>query len=133
MDFYDVLTIILWGGLIAFAITMLIRRLRTPSYLTPLTQDEFIQGYRKAQLIDVREQKDYDGGHIWGARSIPLSQLKQRLQEVRKDQQVYLYDNSGARSRQAARVIKKKTGNDNLHYLKTGFKKWTGKVKKKKK
>ncbi|SDI32091.1 rhodanese-like domain-containing protein [Natribacillus halophilus] len=133
MDFLQILSILLWGGLIGFALVMLIRRLRTPSYLVPLTQEEFIKGYRKAQLIDVREPKEYNGGHIWGARNIPLSQLKQRLIEVRKDQQVYLYDNSGSRSRQAARILKKKNGNDNLHYLKSGFKKWTGKVKKKKK
>ncbi|MBB6448901.1 rhodanese-related sulfurtransferase [Geomicrobium halophilum] len=133
MDVLTIISYILWGGLIAFALVMLFRRLATPSYLTPLTQEEFIKGYRKAQLIDVREQREYEGGHILGARNIPLSQLKHRLSEVRKDQDVYLYDNSGMRSRQAARLLKKKNGNKGLHYLKKGFKKWTGKIKKKKK
>ncbi|MBM7633674.1 rhodanese-like domain-containing protein [Geomicrobium sediminis] len=131
MDVMNVISYILWGLLIGFLIVFLFRRLSTPKFLSPLTQDQFIQGYRKSQLIDVREQREYDGGHILGARNIPLSQLKQRLSEVRPDQDVYLYDHSGARSRQAARMIKKKTNNDRLFYLKGGFRKWTGKVKKK--
>lgn len=43
-----------------------------------LTEAEFIKGYRKAQLIDVREPNEFEGGHILGARNIPLSQLKRR-------------------------------------------------------
>ncbi len=110
----------------------MITRLKTPSYLTALTQEEFIKGYRKVQLIDVRETKEFDGGHILGARNIPMSQLKQRMNEVRTDQAVYLYDQNSTRSKQAARLLKKKRGVKNLYYLKGGFRKWTGKVKKKK-
>ena len=41
-----------------------------------LTQDEFIANYRKVQLIDVREAKDFDNGHILGARNIPMTQIR---------------------------------------------------------
>lgn len=37
-----------------------------------LTEEEFIKGYRKAQLIDVREPNEFEGGHILGARNIPF-------------------------------------------------------------
>jgi rhodanese-related sulfurtransferase len=97
-------------------------------YLTTLSQDEFKAGYRKAQLIDVREPDEFKKGHILGARNIPLSQMKQRLKEVRNDQSVFLYCESGFRSARAARFLKKnKYGK--LHHLKGGFKKWTGRVK----
>ncbi|RKD72974.1 MULTISPECIES: rhodanese-like domain-containing protein [Sinobaca] len=121
---------ILWGIIIVLLSFLLYRRLVKPKFLTELTEEEFKQGYRKAQLIDVREPREYDGGHILGARNIPLSQLKQRITEIRKDQAVYLYCQSGSRSKQAARVIQKKTGNEDIYQLKTGFKKWTGKIRK---
>ncbi|WP_409254358.1 rhodanese-like domain-containing protein [Bacillus sp. SCS-153A] len=96
-----------------------------------LTEDEFRAGYRKAQLIDVREPNEFEAGHILGARNIPLSQLKQRKQEIRNDQPVYLYCQSGMRSGRAAQMLRRQ-GHRDLHHLQGGFKKWSGKVKKKK-
>ncbi|MGN1400698.1 MAG: rhodanese-like domain-containing protein [Bacillus sp. (in: firmicutes)] len=95
-----------------------------------LTQEEFIQGYRKAQLIDVREPGEFDAGHILGARNIPMSQLKSRMKEIRPDKPVYLYCQSGLRSGRAAQVLYKK-GYRDLYQLKNGFKQWTGKIKRK--
>ncbi|MCM3715266.1 rhodanese-like domain-containing protein [Alkalihalobacillus oceani] len=122
---------ILWLILLGFLAALLFRRFVKPKYLKTLSQEEFIKGYRKAQLIDVREPREYEGGHILGARNIPMSQLKQRMNEVRTDQPVYLYCQSGARSQQAAQILKKKRGVEDLYQLKGGFKKWTGKIKKK--
>ncbi|MGG3889222.1 rhodanese-like domain-containing protein [Metabacillus fastidiosus] len=96
-----------------------------------LTEEEFRAGYRKAQLIDVREQDEYEGGHILGSRNIPLSQLRQRYKEIRNDQPVYLYCQNTVRSGRAAQLLKKK-GYTNLNTLKGGFKQWTGKIKTKK-
>ncbi len=127
MDFQIVLIIIL-AALIVF---LLVRRFYTPKYIKNLTQEEFIKGYRKAQLVDVREPREYDGGHILGARNIPMSQIRQRINEFRTDQPIYIYCQSGARSRQAASIIRKKRGNTEIYQLKDGFRKWTGKIKKK--
>lgn len=99
-------------------------------YLKTLTEEEFKQGYRKAQLIDVREPNEFDNGHILGARNIPLSQLKMRQKEIRKDQPVYLYCQSGSRSARAASLLKR-WGYQDLNQLKGGFKAWSGKVKAK--
>ena len=98
--------------------------------VTTLSQEEFKAGYRKAQLIDVREQKEYDGGHILGARNIPSTQLKMRMKELRKDKPVYLYCQSGMRSTRAAQMLYK-NGYRELYQLNGGFKTWTGKIKKK--
>jgi rhodanese-related sulfurtransferase len=95
-----------------------------------LTEEEFISGYRKAQLIDVREPNEFSGGHILGARNIPLTQLKTRLKEIRPDKPVYLYCQSGSRSGRAAQMLYKK-GYKDLYHLQGGFKKWGGKVKAK--
>nr|WP_053219227.1 rhodanese-like domain-containing protein [Virgibacillus senegalensis] len=99
--------------------------------LKTLSEEEFRQGYRKAQLIDVREPKEFDGGHILGARNIPLSQLRNRLTELRKDQPIYMYCQNGTRTARAAMLLNKK-GYKDLNQLQGGFKKWNGKIKKSK-
>ena len=96
-----------------------------------LTEDQFREGYRKAQLIDVREPNEFENGHILGARNIPLSQMKMRMKELRPDKPVYLYCQSGMRSARAAQFLHRK-GYKDLSHLQGGFKKWSGKVKSKK-
>ncbi|WP_033828435.1 rhodanese-like domain-containing protein [Bacillus andreraoultii] len=96
--------------------------------INTLTQEEFIEGYRKAQLIDVREPNEYESGHILGARNIPLTQLKMRMKEIRPDKPVYLYCQGASRSGRAAQMLYKK-GYKQLYQLKGGFKKWTGRIK----
>ncbi len=98
--------------------------------LKTLTEEQFREGYRKAQLIDVREPNEYEAGHILGARNIPLSQLKMRMKELRPDKPVYLYCQSGSRSARAAQFLYKK-GYKDLSHLQGGFKKWTGRIKTK--
>lgn len=109
---------------------VLVNMLRLKKAVTNLTQEEFIQGYRKAQLIDVREVKEFDSGHILGARNVPSTQLRQRYKEIRPDLPVYLYCQNSGRSARAAIFLKKK-GYNQLYQLQGGFKTWTGKVKTK--
>lgn len=116
--------------LLAIIIYAVITYFRIKKTVTTLTQEQFIEGYRKAQLIDVREPKDFAAGHILGARNIPQSQLRQRYKEIREDKPVYLYDQNGARSGRVAIFLKKK-GYNQLFQLQGGFKQWTGKIKAK--
>lgn len=119
---YVILAIIL-----VFAISTLIRHFQQKKYLNVLTQDEFIKGYRKAQLIDIREPQEFERGYIRGARNLPLTQMKQRLVELRPDKPVYLYGQSNNRSKRAAHLLHKRDFQE-LYILDGGFKKWTGKV-----
>ncbi|MBF7017029.1 rhodanese-like domain-containing protein [Staphylococcus durrellii] len=110
---------------------MLINQLINKRAVTELTQNDFHDGLRKAQVIDVREKVDYEYGHIVGARNIPITMFKQRFQGLRKDQPIYLCDANGIASYRAARILKK-NGFTDVYMLKGGYKKWTGKIKSKK-
>ncbi|MCZ0754650.1 rhodanese-like domain-containing protein [Anoxybacillus sp. J5B_2022] len=118
---------IIIGALITYSAVMYFMQRKM---VKTLTEEEFRAGYRKAQLIDVREPDEYAAGHILGARNIPLTQLRMRMNELRKDQPIYLYCQSGLRSGRAAQMLYRK-GYRDLYHLKGGFKTWTGKVKKK--
>lgn len=51
-----------------------------------------------AFIIDAREQGEYNAGHFKNAVNIPLSEFRQRLDEIPKDQPVYIHCRSGQRS-----------------------------------
>ncbi|KHD84852.1 rhodanese-like domain-containing protein [Heyndrickxia ginsengihumi] len=119
--------IIVVGAILVYSLTTYFRQKKI---LKSLTQEEFKAGYRKAQLIDVREPNEFDNGHILGARNIPLSQLKMRIKEIRSDKPVYLYCQNGTRSVRAAQMLYRK-GYRDLSQLKGGYKNWTGKIKAK--
>lgn len=93
-----------------------------------LTEEEFKKDMRKVQLIDVREKKDFDAGHILGARNVSYSTFKTRSVEIRKDLPVYLYDHNKALSLRAA-VRLRKEGHTDIRHLKGGYRDWTGKTK----
>ncbi|UTR09449.1 rhodanese-like domain-containing protein [Evansella sp. LMS18] len=111
-------------------IVFIVVRMKKPKYMKSLEQEEFKKDYRKAQLIDVREEREFKTGYILGARNIPLSQLRQRASEIRPDKPVYLYCQSGSRCVQAAKILRKKRGVEEVVSLKGGFRKWSGKIKK---
>lgn len=119
--------LIIIGAILVYSI---ITRLYQKRIVKTLTEEEFREGYRKSQLIDVREPNEYEAGHILGARNIPLSQLKTRMKELRPDKPVYLYCQSSMRSGRAAQFLHRK-GYKDLSQLHGGFKKWGGKIKQK--
>ncbi|WNS74206.1 rhodanese-like domain-containing protein [Bacillus sp. DTU_2020_1000418_1_SI_GHA_SEK_038] len=119
--------LIMAGGFLTYS---LITWLYQKRIVKTLTEEQFREGYRKAQLIDVREPNEFENGHILGARNIPLSQMKMRLKELRPDKPVYLYCQSGMRSGRAAQFLHRK-GYKDLSHLQGGFKKWSGKIKTK--
>ncbi|HHW7942462.1 TPA: rhodanese-like domain-containing protein [Staphylococcus aureus] len=122
------IAIILVIAIIAY---MIVQQILNKRAVKELDQNEFHNGIRKAQVIDVREKVDYDYGHINGSRNIPMTMFRQRFQGLRKDQPVYLCDGNGIASYRAARILKK-NGYTDIYMLKGGYKKWTGKIKSKK-
>lgn len=61
------------------------------------------------QIVDVRDEDEFTGplGHIEGARLLPLGSLAKRAGELLKDHPVVTVCRAGARSAQAADILKK--------------------------
>lgn len=90
---------------------------------------------QKAILLDVREQEEWNQGHLTLARLLSLSKLKdptlgkQLVMGLPKDKTIYLHCKSGGRCMQAAELLEKmgykvspiKQGYEDL--LKAGFSK----------
>lgn len=56
-------------------------------------------------FIDVREVGEYERGHLEKAKNIPLSELRQRTQEIPKDKPVYIHCRTGQRSYNAVLAL----------------------------
>ena len=61
-----------------------------------------------AQIIDVRTQGEYKGGHIKGSVNIPLNILAANAGKIKKDKPVITCCASGMRSAQAKSILKSK-------------------------
>lgn len=61
--------------------------------LSAITCDELRKRLkdRSVVLLDVRPQEEYDAGHVPGARSIPMVELKSRLKELPKTKEIVAY------------------------------------------
>jgi len=66
-----------------------------------------IMDVKEVVLIDVRTEIEFQGGHVPGARHIPLGQLGSQLRLIKKyrDLDVYLICATGARSLRAAQLL----------------------------
>lgn len=74
-------------------------------------------------LIDVREQWEYDEGHIPGVTLIPMNEVSSRLSEIPADKEVILTCRSGNRSGQVANYLREQ-GFDNVHNMEGGILAW---------
>jgi rhodanese-related sulfurtransferase len=78
-----------------------------------LTKDELrhrLKRKDKVVVLDVRPQEEYEAGHIPGAISIPLNDLKKRVKELPKSKQIVAYCRGPlcALAPEAARYLKSK-------------------------
>ena len=65
---------------------------------------------KKAILLDVREQSEWDAGHLQGAQLLPLSKLKgddirNLLKDLPKDKPIYAHCKAGGRCLTAADIL----------------------------
>ena len=66
----------------------------------------------KAFIVDVREKNEFDLGHLTTAINIPLSELRQRIEEIPRDQPVYLHCKLGQRSYNAIMALQNRGYNN---------------------
>ena len=73
-----------------------------------------------AYIVDVREKDGFELSHINGAVNIPLSELRQRTDELPKDQPLYIHCRSGQRSYNAVLALQK-LGFKDVYNVSGGF------------
>ncbi|WP_337031481.1 rhodanese-like domain-containing protein [Paenibacillus illinoisensis] len=101
-------------------------RLKPVKGLKNLKPEDFLnetKNNNKCIVVDVREPGEYKRGYIKGAVNIPLSQLQRRLAEIPEDKTVLLYCQSGMRSKNAAKVLRR-SGYSNIAHLQGGVSAW---------
>ena len=80
----------------------------------------------KAVIVDVREQREWDEGHLEGAILIPSSKLKVEkdlaglLKKLDKDKIIYTHCQAGGRAANCAAILKKQ--GFEVRALKPGYK-----------
>ncbi|PID07278.1 MULTISPECIES: FAD-dependent oxidoreductase [unclassified Sporosarcina] len=75
---------------------------------------------QNAVIIDVREENEFAKGHLVNAVNIPLSQLRDRMEEVPKDVPVYVHCRSSQRSYNALMALQN-SGFDNIVNISGSF------------
>lgn len=80
---------------------------------------------KKVQLVDVRTSKEFNGGHIKGAKNIDFfsGKFKAEFDKLNKDKALYIYCRSGGRSRQASKKLEA-IGFTEIYDLKGGILKY---------
>ncbi len=71
----------------------------------PLTQWEYLPT-EDAVILDVREVSEFEGGHVAGAVNIPLPKLRDRVDELPKDREIWVYCQVGQRAYYATRILR---------------------------
>ena len=61
--------------------------------MEPVDREDLLDRVRKGAVtvLDVRPADEYDAGHVAGAMSLPLKELKRRLADLPKDQEIVAY------------------------------------------
>ena len=80
---------------------------------------------KDAVVVDVREKKEFDSGHIVDAINIPLAKLEQRLPELKKhkDKPLILVCKMGQQSGEAAKKLQQ-AGHGEVYRLSGGVTEW---------
>jgi adenylyltransferase/sulfurtransferase len=72
------------------------------------------------QLIDVREEHEYDIANI-GGELIPMGTIMQNVDRISKDKKVIIHCRSGARSASVVQLLESSHQLSNLYNLKGGI------------
>jgi NADPH-dependent 2,4-dienoyl-CoA reductase/sulfur reductase-like enzyme/rhodanese-related sulfurtransferase len=78
---------------------------------------------KNAVLVDVRTVKEFKTGHISNAISIPVDEIRDRLAEIPKDKNIYIYCAVGLRGYLAHRIVKQ-SGFEKVFNLSGGYFLW---------
>ncbi|MFJ8525727.1 rhodanese-like domain-containing protein [Bacillus cereus] len=94
---------------IVFAVVVVISRFLPVKGVQNISGKELksIVGKKGKQFIDVRTVGEYRGNHMKGFQNIPLNELASKAKQLDKNKEIIVICQSGMRSKQAAKVLKK--------------------------
>ncbi|MGG2016605.1 rhodanese-like domain-containing protein [Bacillus sp. S10(2024)] len=103
------MNVVLNGVLIVLISLFIISRLLPVKGVKNISGKELKDEMKKKnkQLIDVRTRGEFRGNHIPGFRNMPLNELIQQANSLDKNKEVIVICQSGMRSKQAAKILKK--------------------------
>jgi rhodanese-related sulfurtransferase len=88
--------------------------------ITVLALKKLIEDQADFQLIDVREQHEFDEANLNG-ELIPMGEVIDRVEEISKNKQVIVHCRSGKRSATVINALENQFGFTNLYNLKGGI------------
>jgi adenylyltransferase/sulfurtransferase len=80
------------------------------------------------QIIDVREQNEYDTARLEGSKLIPLGQVLNRAGEIDPDRETVVHCKGGVRSAKAIEALQRAGFAGRLLNLKGGITAWSNEV-----
>lgn len=96
----------------------------TTERIAPDMVDRQIKEGKAPYVVDVRNEKEWSGGHIEGSVNIPLVHLVERIDEIPKDKKLAVVCMSGYRSSIAASLLQQ-NGITNFRDLVGGMEAWS--------
>lgn len=108
----------------AFVLLIAMRMMPTKGVKQITTADlKNVLTNKDIQFIDVRTPGEFKANHIRQFKNIPLHQLPQKANTLAKDKEVVLICQSGMRSSQASKILKK-LGFSSITNVKGGMSAW---------
>jgi len=99
-----------------------------PNVVSNEDLDQKLKETNDLVIVDVRESAEYAFDHIPNAISIPLGELESRLNELNKEDEIFVVCRTGNRSDFASRKLAE-NGFTNVMNVVPGMSRWTGETK----
>lgn len=110
---------------VALLLAFLLHRSRTGAQVIGPQQAVMLINRQDAVVVDIRDKKEFDSGHIVDARHIPMSTLEKRLGELEKfkSHPVIVVCKMGQHSGEAAKQLQN-AGFEQVMRLRGGMAEW---------
>jgi adenylyltransferase/sulfurtransferase len=99
-----------------------------PSEITATELKQRIDNGDDIQIIDVREQAEYDVARIPNSKLIPLGQILNRINEIDQTRDTVVHCKGGGRSARAIEALKRAGFTGSLTNLHGGILAWSNEV-----
>lgn len=84
---------------------------------------ELVEGRKPLIILDVRNDWEFEDGHLEGAINIPVDDLEGRLGELDEEEDILVYCRTGNRSTRAAQILRE-NGFERMYHMVDGIEGW---------